>query len=198
MFTKHLVVIFIFLFFLSGFITDVSATSPLDYTKNSGSQCTTATMTLFITGGPGEQYNISNLNAPVDTCVAIVFHNADTIAHTFTIDSSSSTANSTPFNIFLNAGKTGSANYMTPKTNMDLKFYCAVPGHEAAGMYGTLIIGTGQNTSSTSSNSNSITPTTSKSVAEIKTTTPSFEIESFFIAIMLATLFSMKLKRLNK
>ncbi len=138
---KILFIVVASIFLLSSF-SMVNATAPSDYTKDSGNLCATPTTTRFITGGPGENYNVSTLNVPVSTCVKIVFHNADTVDHTFKIDSSSSTANSTPFNIYLAGGATGNANYMTPSSSMTLKFYCAVPGHDAAGMNGNLVVGT--------------------------------------------------------
>ena len=127
--------------FLLSTISMVSASTTADYHVDSGDQCTTATAKLFITGGPGEHYNVTTLKADKNTCVAIVFHNADSTDHTFTI-AADSTNNVTYFNIYLAGGATNTSNFMTPNANLKIKYYCAVPGHEANGMYGTLEVGT--------------------------------------------------------
>ena len=138
---NKLIVLFVASIFLLSTISMVSASAAADYTVDSGNQCTTATAKLFITGGPGEKFNVTTLKADKNTCVAIVFHNADSTEHTFTIaaDSTNSVAY---FNIYLAAGATNTSNFMTPNADVKLKYYCAVPGHEANGMLGYLEVGT--------------------------------------------------------
>lgn len=124
-----------------------NGTLAADYTVNTESQCSNPTLTLYITGGPGTKYNVSTLKAPENTCVTISFHNADpSTVHTFTINAVSSD-NVTYFNIYVSAGQTNSSNFWTPNMNKDYKFYCAIPGHDVNGMNGTLIIGTGSQSS---------------------------------------------------
>lgn len=138
----------IFVFTLSTYSVG-SAVAPA-YTFNTPSQCSTPTKELFITGGPGLHYNESTLTAPVNTCVQIKFHNADSIYHSFSIEGVSSN-NVTYFNIYLNAQLTNASNFWTGNTNSTYKYFCQVPGHDAGGMNGKLIVGTGGGSSSSKS-----------------------------------------------
>ena len=140
--TSKIIVLVVASIFLLSSVGMVNAAKPADINTDSGNQCTGATATLYITGGPGEHYNTTTLKADKNTCVLIVFHNADSTEHTFTIDSSSDTVNATAFNIYLAGGATGNATYMTPNKDIKLTYYCAIEGHEAAGMKGTLEVGT--------------------------------------------------------
>ena len=135
---KILVAIVTFVFLLSS-VGMVTAQTPT-YAIPTADQCKTPNKTLFITGGPGDLYNVTTLNAPTSTCVKITFHNADTVDHTFTINAISSD-NVTYFNIYSKSGQTNSSNFWTPSKSMSLNFICIVPGHEAAGMVGTLKVG---------------------------------------------------------
>ncbi len=130
----------VFIFMLSTF-SMVNATEP-SYMVDTKNQCSVPTVTKFITGGPGESYNVSKLTVPTSTCVKIVFHNGGSLSHTFSIDAVKSD-NVTYFNIALAPGKTNSSNFWTPNVNKDYKFFCQVPGHDAAGMHGTLVVGKG-------------------------------------------------------
>ena len=135
----------VFLFMLSTF-SMANAANPA-YMTDTQSQCSVPTVHVFVTGGPGEVYNNSKITVPQSTCVEFTFHNAGTLDHTFSINAVKSD-NVTYFNIYLTPNQTASRNFWTPSVNKDYKFFCQVPGHEAAGMYGTLIVGKGSTSKS--------------------------------------------------
>ena len=152
-------------FVITSSISIVSAQAP-NYTTSTANQCISPAETLFITGGPGEVYNVSTLSAPTSTCVKITLHNADTIIHTFTINAISAN-NISYFNIYSKSQQTYSSNFWTPSQAMTIKFFCSVPGHEEAGMVGTLKIVSNANANSISS------PTTNQNSIN---TNPSFDV----------------------
>ena len=122
----------------------------IDYTQDSGNQCTTPTLTFYISSDSNSfAYNVTSLQAPKNMCVAIIYSNPSTVAHTFTIDSVASD-NVSYFNIYLIPGVIETANFLTPNLDKTYQFYCSVPGHKAAGEVGNLIVGVGSPSSSQS------------------------------------------------
>ncbi len=63
--------------------------------------------------------------------LTVVFHNKDLFWHTFTIDE-------LDLNVRAPLGGTRVARFDSPPGTYE--FYCAIPGHEAAGMKGTLVV----------------------------------------------------------
>ena len=106
---------------------------------------------------------MSTLNVPVNACVKITFQNKDVIEHTFTFDANV-IDNITYFNIYEVGGQTASSNFWTGNVSQTLQFYSAFPGHKAYGMYGSMVIGTGGNSTSSPSS-------------------PRFEIFSVFLSL---------------
>ena len=161
-----LVIVFIF-----PFITPTNA-SVTDYRVETLSQCSSPTVSLAIKEiNSQNSYNTSTLSAPVNSCVKITLVNADFNEHTFTIE------NITYFNVYAASGSSSSDTLITPNTNVTLNFFCAVPGHEST-EHGIFIVGTGnQTTSSTPSSTSSTSSTSSSSTAK---SSPGFEASAFF------------------
>lgn len=139
-----------FFFIVSAFLLSIlSTSSALGFTiiaddqTVTPSQCTTPTKTLYVGVIIGSMaFNVTSLNAPKNSCVEIVFHNADpSMVHTFTINEDTAN-NITLFNIYSAGTESHSLNFLTPNADMSITYYCAVPGHYASGMKGTLKIGT--------------------------------------------------------
>jgi len=103
--------------------------------------------------GDALSFNVSELNAPKDTCVMIMLVSRDTtVEHDFTIDM----VNDTDGNMMMNkvhvavmeANDTvpmqmGHFLMQTPNTDITVNYYCGEAGHRQAGMEGKLIIGDG-------------------------------------------------------
>lgn len=73
----------------------------------------------------------NTLSAPADTEVTVVLENVGTIEHDFTIDEAN-------LLIAVPATETGSGTFSLPAGTYT--FYCSVPGHQQAGMEGTLTV----------------------------------------------------------
>jgi plastocyanin len=78
----------------------------------------------------GAQFSTSKLHSPSGS-VAVVFHNKDLFWHTFTVDK---------LHVSLRAplGATRVVHFNAPAGTYE--FYCAIPGHKAAGMKGALVV----------------------------------------------------------
>ena len=76
------------------------------------------------------QFSRSKLTA-ANGKVAVVFHNSDLFWHTFTVDKLG-------VNIRVPLGATRVVHFKAPPGTYE--FYCAIPGHKAAGMKGTLVV----------------------------------------------------------
>jgi uncharacterized cupredoxin-like copper-binding protein len=95
------------------------------------------------TGGGGEEattltltatefaFDPATLSAPADEEVTIEVENAGTIEHDFTIDEAN-------LRIATPATETASGTFTLPAGTYT--FYCSVPGHQDAGMEGTLTV----------------------------------------------------------
>ena len=166
-----------------------------NYTQDTPPQCNYPIKTLAVAANSGNvTYNVTTLHAPISSCITISFQNLDTIAHTFTINNDS-IYNLSVFNIYLPNLGSKSLNFQTANSSVNLTYYCAVPGHDAAGQYGTLIIGNPtnssqitQNSSSQSTTSTPYSTTTLPSLPSTATvnTSPSFEIISLFSVFMVS------------
>jgi glucose/arabinose dehydrogenase/uncharacterized cupredoxin-like copper-binding protein len=76
-------------------------------------------------------FNPSSLTIPADTDVTVSLPNTGAALHNFSIDELG-------IDVDVAAGDTGSATINAPAG--DYEFYCNVPGHEEAGMLGTLTV----------------------------------------------------------
>lgn len=171
----------------------VSTVQAVSYLQSTSDQCNTATVTLNIQAQLGDKYNVTNFTVAPGACVAVAFKNVDTIDHTFTIDGvNSSSYTITYFNIYLKANQNQTVNFQTPNTNITIKYYCAIPGHETIGQYGNLTVGTG--TPLTNTTSTNIAGSTS----QISTSTPSFEAVTVILAITTSIIVFSRIKRFRK
>ena len=126
-------------------VIGVPAQTYANYATDTTNQCTTATTTLFISAeASGTAFNTTTLNAPKNTCVAIVFTDLGTVPHSFTINADSGN-NIAQFNIYQDGTNTNAKtlNFMTPNADITIEYYCAVPGHVDTGMKGNLVVGSG-------------------------------------------------------
>ncbi len=73
-----------------------------------------------ITASPGQTINLT-------------FKNAGTVRHTFVIKEAN-------VNVGADAGQTATATFKAPSTAGTYTYFCDVPGHEEAGMKGTLTV----------------------------------------------------------
>ena len=197
---------FLFYIMLCGFmifsinVTGTTALSYANYTTDTTNQCTTPTLTFFISAESiGTAFNITTFNAPKNTCIAISFTDLGSIPHSFTINADSGN-NIAQFNIYQDGTNTNAKtlNFMTPNSNITIVYFCAVPGHFDSGMIGHLVIGSGtplvsSSTPSVSSSTPLVSTVTTSSSIEIITTTPNFEV--FSILILLIVIYA---KRKNK
>lgn len=77
-------------------------------------------------------FDPAELSAPADTDVTVNLINNGGVEHDWVIRDQDVKAAATP-------GQTGTATFNLPAGTYT--FYCSIPGHEAAGMAGTLTIG---------------------------------------------------------
>ena len=173
-----LVFSFLLLFILTQLTTSDSFKST-DYKVDTPNQCFNPTVTLHIEAMSPDKYNVTKFSVDQGACLAISFHNSDTVDQAFTIDADP-THNVTAFNIYLISGQTKTLNFQAPDTALTIQYYCSVPGHKQNGMYGSLVVGT------MSTNSSSV-PTVSMS--------PGFEYLNVLLLFSLATIIMKLLKR---
>jgi uncharacterized cupredoxin-like copper-binding protein len=77
------------------------------------------------------------ITIPADTDVKFVFQNAGAAQHTFVIsDHNNKDVKNLDINIAVNPGETGETTINAPAGTY--YFWCDIPGHEAAGMWGIL------------------------------------------------------------
>ena len=76
-------------------------------------------------------FDPSELTAPADTDVTLNLTNAGNVEHDWAIKEQ-------PTKVVAMPGQTGSGTFSLPAG--EYVFYCSVPGHEAAGMIGTLTV----------------------------------------------------------
>lgn len=77
-------------------------------------------------------FDPSTLSASADTAFTVEFANTGTIEHDFTIEGKESAK------LVAKAGSKASGSFTL--AGGTYKFYCSVPGHEAAGMVGTITV----------------------------------------------------------
>lgn len=77
-------------------------------------------------------FDPAELSAPADTDVTVNLTNNGSVEHDWVIRDQDVKAVATP-------GQTGTATFNLPAGAYT--FYCSIPGHEAAGMVGTLTVG---------------------------------------------------------
>ena len=143
---KFITICTLVLFLLSTF-SMVGLSTITDYKVDTGSQCSTATVTFHIQAQAGDQYNVTKFTVSKGACVAVSFYDSDSVDHAFTIDANSAN-NVTAFNIYITQGQTKVSNFQAPNKDVTIKFYCSVPGHEQNGMYGSLTVGNGSSSKS--------------------------------------------------
>ena len=202
---KFLFYIMLSVFMIFSFnVTGTPALSYANYTTDTTNQCTTPTLTYFISAEPsGTAFNTTTFNAPKNTCIAISFTDLGSVPHTFTINADS-VNNIAQFNIYQDGTytKAKTLTFMTPNANITIEYFCAVPGHFDSGMIGHLVIGSDTLSVSSSTpivSSSSGTPlvssvTTSSSIETI-TTTPNFEV--FSILILLIVFYAKRKNKIN-
>lgn len=78
-------------------------------------------------------FDPTNLQLPADTPTTIEFTNGGSIEHDLTIEGYEGEA------LVATAGQTQTGSYTLPAGTY--KFYCSIPGHESAGMVGTIEVG---------------------------------------------------------
>ena len=78
------------------------------------------------------KFDVTSLNAQVGQSVTLTYVNQGVIDHAFVIDNYVDEQTLTP-------GQTTTFSF-TPTESGTFKFYCAIPGHEAAGMVGTFTV----------------------------------------------------------
>lgn len=112
-----------------------------DYTVDTENQCIISTDTLSITSQPGDIYSVSEFRVSTEVCLKVIFHNADTTDHTFTINNNDKSESFNYFNIYLEPGQTNSSTFLVPDYSTTIQYYCDVPGHKSVGEVGQLIVG---------------------------------------------------------
>lgn len=78
-------------------------------------------------------FDPSEITASADSAFTVELSNAGTIEHDFVIVGSETNK------VHVVAGASGSGSFTLPAGSY--KFFCSIPGHEAAGMVGTLKVG---------------------------------------------------------
>lgn len=78
-------------------------------------------------------FDPSEITASADSAFTVELSNAGTIEHDFAIVGSETNK------VHVVAGASGSGSFTLPAGSY--KFFCSIPGHEAAGMVGTLKVG---------------------------------------------------------
>ena len=78
-------------------------------------------------------FDPSEITASADSAFTVELSNAGTIEHDFAIVGSEANK------VHVVAGASGSGSFTLPAGSY--KFFCSIPGHEAAGMVGTLKVG---------------------------------------------------------
>lgn len=77
-------------------------------------------------------YTPGELQAKAGEAIKLTITNSSGIPHTFTIDE-------LQVDVRLSPGKTKTIEF-TPNKAGDFSYYCTIPGHKAAGMFGDLIV----------------------------------------------------------
>ncbi len=127
-----LVFLYLAVVFTTNFATTVNAETEAD-------QCTSPTMSITVEARSDLSFNVSTITLPKNTCVKITLVNSDTSSrHDFVVDAVDGWDG---IDIDTDMGETSSQLIQTPDKDLDLQFYCSVPGHREAGMEGTLKIG---------------------------------------------------------
>ena len=113
-------------------------------------QCETPTYEINIIGGENAQitFDQTKYYVPLDTCVEVIFANLDIIEHDVSIDEIHDSIEKVHLHLSNNTdGHEGdgviSMHMQTPNFDTEYDIYCSVPGHKAAGMTATLIVGEG-------------------------------------------------------
>ncbi len=92
----------------------------------SNAQTITVTATEF-------KFDPSTINAAPGQTVNVTFKNAGTVQHTFVIKEANVKLTADP-------GQTVTGSFTAPSTAGSYTYFCDVPGHEDAGMKGTLTV----------------------------------------------------------
>lgn len=140
---KRLSIFLIGLFFI-GFLhqsaTNVLAIHNEEFPENG---CDNPTETLRVGVIPGDfKFNVSEVKVGKGACLTVFFYNSDTIEHDFTVVYTNSTGDEVEL-IHMDAepGTTINHTWQMPNIDMEVPFFCEVPGHREAGMEGAFILG---------------------------------------------------------
>lgn len=162
-----------------------------DYTVSTGNQCFDPKVQVSIAPVSGKnEFNVTTIIVPKNTCVNINFPNSDIVEHTITIDAVASD-NISFYNLYISTAMFASQTFLTPNKDGTYQFYCAVPGHRAAGEFGDLVVGT--DTPSTQNSQNSVN--TSKSNSTNTISTSDFSLSFSILGMLVVVLFLKKGKR---
>ncbi len=90
---------------------------------------------------PGLSFTLSDTSVRAGARVTFTVTNSHALDHTFTVITSSQHKSQKPFiDISVAPGTTNTDALTVPRGVSSLYFYCTVPGHEQAGMFGTVTI----------------------------------------------------------
>ena len=92
-----------------------------------------ATAGTVMVSGKEFAFDPTTIELPADTPTAVAFTNEGNIEHDLTIEGYEGEA------LIATAGQTQTGTYTLPAGTY--KFYCSIPGHESAGMVGTIEVG---------------------------------------------------------
>ena len=173
--------LFVILVSFSFLLTMFNITTPVKAESDFPEHCTTPDKQVVVGVQIGvTKFNVSTINVNKGECFTIVFQNLDpNIIHDFVIDEvgggnhSVIDANLNGPNIdhvdFDSAGPTvdygygangiNKFNVHAPNVDATFQYYCDVAGHKEGGMYGSLIVGAGAGSSSSSTPGFEIIPT---------------------------------------
>ena len=112
-------------------------------TPVAGKECINPTTEITIKAIISMKFDTGKIEVPRATCVKITIINEDSTLHDFTIDGKAGDSGIEEVYIPVADGQTNSFNVTTPDVDITFDFYCSVPGHRAAGMEGSFVVGEG-------------------------------------------------------
>ena len=110
--------------------------------SSGGSSGGAASGKVELTAASGFSFNPKEIRAKVGQPLTIVLKNTDTQVHDFTVDGLKAKVDGqdkTGVQVVAQGGAEATLTF-TPQQAGQYEFYCAVPGHKAAGMTGKLIV----------------------------------------------------------
>lgn len=132
--------------------TETATSTPEGTAEGTDTASPTATTDGGGAGGPiavemiDIAYSETAITARAGEEITLEFDNTGALEHTFTIDDIEAegipeeySSDSWDIDVFLQAGQTATLTF-TPSEAGEYEFYCTIPGHEEAGMVGTLTV----------------------------------------------------------